>query len=73
MSRSFQHKNQPRSSESCINTIADLRIKIKHLEVLREVNEENYKHETAFLRWTIAVAFGLGFVIGVIFSKGLTL
>lgn len=62
MSRPYHHKNQ--------HTIADLRNKIKRLEVLHEVSEENYKQETSFLRWTIAVALGLGFVIGVIFSKG---
>ena len=70
MSRTFQPKPQHRSCESYINTIADLRNKIKRLEVLHEVNEENYKQETTFLRWTIAVALGLGFIIGVILSKG---
>lgn len=70
MSRSFQPKNQSRSCDSYINTIADLRNNIKQLEVLHEVSEENYKQEAAFLRWTIAVALGLGFVIGVILSKG---
>lgn len=71
MSRSFQPEPQHISCESYINTIANLRNNIKRLEVLHEVNEENYKQEAAFLRWTIAVALGLGFVIGVILSKGL--
>lgn len=73
MSRSFQPKNQPRSCESYINTIADLRAKIQRMEVLHEVSDEIYKQELLFLRWTIAVSLGLGFVIGVILSKGFSL
>lgn len=70
MSRSFQPKNQPRSCESYINTINEPRSKLTTTQTMLDIAEQAHENETKFLRWTVLIAIGIGFVIGVIFSKG---
>ena len=73
MSRSFQPKNQLRSCESYINTINELRGKLTTTQTVLDHAQQMHDNEAKFLRWTVLIALGAGFVIGVIFSKGLTL
>ena len=73
MSRSSQPKNQPRSCESYINTINDLRYKLTTTETKLEHIETLHNNEINFLRATILIALLAGFVIVVILSKGFSL
>ena len=73
MSRSFQPKNQPRSCESYINTITELRSKLTTTELEHIEAMTRHKNEANFLRATILIALLAGFVIGVILSKGFSL
>ena len=68
--RTFQPKTQPRSCESYINTINELRSKLKTTETMLDRAQQMHKNEANFLRATILIALLTGFVIGVISSKG---
>lgn len=73
MSRTFQPKHTPVIKTSCdsyIRTISELRNTINDLEIQRELLKQDHKQEAFFLRGAIAIALFLGFVVGVIFSKG---
>lgn len=64
MSRSFQPKKSP-SCKSYIDQIYKLK---RDLEI-EKLFSEQFKKETIFLRWSIAFALGIGFVVGVL-TKG---
>ena len=70
MSRTFQNKALARSCDSYISTIEQLRYKLETTEKQVEYLAASHKNEANFLRATILIALGLGFVIGVILSKG---
>lgn len=71
MSRSFQPKTPiiKTSCDSYIRTISDLRYQLEGLETLNQEQKEHHKQEVFFLRGAIAIALGLGFVVGVL-TKG---
>lgn len=64
MSRTFQPKKSP-SCQSYIDQIYKLK---RDLDKVKTFNEQ-FKKETIFLRWSIAFALGIGFIVGVI-TKG---
>lgn len=71
MSRSFQPKT-PIIKTSCdtyIRTISELRRQLKDLETPYRAQKNRHKQEVFFLRGAIAIALGLGFVVGVL-TKG---
>lgn len=67
MSRSFQPKT-PIIKASCDSYIEQLYKLKSDLDTTKTANEQ-LKKEAVFLRWSIAIALGLGFVVGVL-TKG---
>lgn len=59
MSRSFQPKKSP-SCKSYIDQIYKLK---RDLEI-EKLFSEQFKKETILLRWSIAFALGIGFIVG---------
>lgn len=59
MSRSFQPKKSP-SCKSYIDQIYKLK---RDLEI-EKLFSKQFKKETIFLRWSIAFALGIGFIVG---------
>lgn len=63
MSRTFQPKTRPYEKPSCASYIEQL-YKLKlDLDTAKTFNEQ-LKKEAVFLRWSVAFALGLGFVVG---------
>lgn len=71
MSRTFQPKTPiiKTSCDSYIRTISELSHQLEDLEKLYQAQKEHHKQEVFFLRGAIAIALGLGFVVGVL-TKG---
>lgn len=71
MSRTFQPKTPiiKTSCDSYIRTIEGLRCRLEDLETLYHAQKDHHKQEAFFLRGAIAIALGLGFVVGVL-TKG---
>lgn len=68
MNRSFQPRTRPYEKPSCDSYIEQLYQLKLNLDTAQTSNEQ-LKKEAVFLRWSVAFALGIGFVVGVL-TKG---
>jgi choline-glycine betaine transporter len=64
----MSHTFQPKKSPSCKSYVDQIYKLKRDLDAVKTFNEQ-FKKETIFLRWSIAFALGIGFIVGVI-TKG---